>query len=65
MISESPLADIDYADILSFPALEPIAADLPLTRAEGEIIMALAVRFGRTRLIDNIVFTPKEVAALV
>ncbi|MNV32331.1 Pantothenate synthetase [compost metagenome] len=65
VISESPLADIDYADILSFPALEPIAADLPLTRAEGEIIMALAVRFGRTRLIDNIVFTPKEVAALV
>ncbi|MBY9081683.1 pantoate--beta-alanine ligase [Paenibacillus sp. HN-1] len=65
VISESPLADIDYADILSFPALEPLDADLPLTRAEGEIIMALAVRFGRTRLIDNIVFTPKEVAALV
>ncbi|AKG35381.1 pantoate--beta-alanine ligase [Paenibacillus durus] len=65
IISSSPLADIDYAEILTFPALEPLEGNLPLNRAEGEIIMALAVRFGRTRLIDNIIFTPKEVAALV
>ncbi|WP_376717954.1 pantoate--beta-alanine ligase [Paenibacillus forsythiae] len=65
VISGSPLADIDYAEILTFPGLEPLEGGLPLTGAEGEIIMALAVRFGRTRLIDNIIFTPKEVAALV
>ncbi|AIQ13476.1 pantoate--beta-alanine ligase [Paenibacillus durus] len=65
VISGSPLADIDYAEILTFPELEPLEGNFPLTRAEGEIIMALAVRFGRTRLIDNIIFTPKEVAALV
>lgn len=65
VIEESPLADIDYAEVLTFPGLEPLESGLPVTRVEGEIIMALAVRFGRTRLIDNIVFTPKEVAALV
>lgn len=65
IISGSPLADIDYAEILTFPELEPLEGNFPLTEAEGEIIMALAVRFGRTRLIDNIIFTPKEVAALV
>ncbi|MFD1774198.1 pantoate--beta-alanine ligase [Paenibacillus rhizophilus] len=65
VISGSPLADIDYAEILTFPELEPLEGNFPLIEAEGEIIMALAVRFGRTRLIDNIIFTPKEVAALV
>ncbi|MFC3745882.1 pantoate--beta-alanine ligase [Paenibacillus sp. GCM10012306] len=65
IISSSPLAVIDYAEILTFPDLEPLAGDFILAQADGEIIMALAVKFGKTRLIDNIVFTPKEVAALV
>ncbi|KAA9006270.1 pantoate--beta-alanine ligase [Paenibacillus spiritus] len=65
VISSSPLADIDYAEVLTFPELEPVEEDAPLSGVEGEIIMALAVRFGRTRLIDNIVFTPKEVPACV
>ncbi|MFF2908144.1 pantoate--beta-alanine ligase [Paenibacillus sp. NPDC057934] len=65
IISSSPLAVIDYAEILSFPDLEPLTGDSILTQADGEIIMALAVKFGKTRLIDNIVFTPKEVAAIV
>ncbi|MFE4710109.1 pantoate--beta-alanine ligase [Paenibacillus sp. NPDC056722] len=65
IISSSPLAVIDYAEILTFPDLEPLADDSVLAQADGEIIMALAVKFGKTRLIDNIVFTPKEVAAIV
>ncbi|OKP93591.1 pantoate--beta-alanine ligase [Paenibacillus sp. P46E] len=65
IISSSPLAVIDYVEILSFPGLEALENGLPLSNAEGEVIMALAVKFGRTRLIDNNVFIPKEVHALV
>jgi len=65
VISQSPLAEIDYAEILTFPGLEPLDAASSFIQSDGEIIMALAVKFGRTRLIDNIVFTPKEVPALV
>lgn len=65
VISSSPLAVIDYAEILTFPNLESLDHEALITDVEGEIIIALAVKFGRTRLIDNNVFIPKEVAALV
>lgn len=65
VISSSPLAGIDYAEILTFPNLEGLENEVLLTDVNGEIIIALAVKFGRTRLIDNNVFIPKEVAALV
>lgn len=65
MIAVSPAAVIDYVEVLSFPGLEAIRPSLALKDVEGEVIMALAVKFGRTRLIDNIVFTPKEVPACV
>jgi pantoate--beta-alanine ligase len=65
VISSAPLAVIDYTEILTFPNLESLEERTLLTDLEGEIIIALAVKFGRTRLIDNNVFTPKEVAALV
>lgn len=65
VIAASPLAVIDYAEILTFPELEPLDGSSLLMDAAGEVIMALAVRFGRTRLIDNNVFTPKEAHALV
>ncbi|WP_379162564.1 pantoate--beta-alanine ligase [Paenibacillus sp. sgz5001063] len=65
IISSSPLAVIDYVEILSFPGLESLEDGALLSHAEGEVIMALAVKFGRTRLIDNNVFIPKEVLALV
>lgn len=51
-IRMSPLADIDYVDVLSYPSLLPPgewSADMP----DNEMLIALAVRFGRTRLIDN------------
>jgi len=49
IISEKPLALLDYVEILSYPELEPIEQAAPGTN----LIMALAVRFGKTRLIDN------------
>mgnify|MGYP000344644922 CR=1 FL=1 len=64
-ISRSALANIDYAEVLTFPGLDSLDENTSITEIEGEIIMALAVKFGRTRLIDNIVFTPKEVVVLV
>lgn len=48
-ISRSPLADIEYVEIVNPIDLERIAAITPGTFA------ALAVRFGKTRLIDNMV----------
>lgn len=65
VISSSPLAVIDYAEIMTFPNLEGLENEVLVTDVNGEIIIALAVKFGRTRLIDNNVFIPKEVAALV
>lgn len=41
--------DIDYIEILSYPTLNT------LTTIEGKIIIALAVKFSKARLIDNII----------
>ncbi|WP_347489878.1 pantoate--beta-alanine ligase [Desulfoscipio sp. XC116] len=49
MILSAPGVQIDYVEILSVPGLEP-----PDTLT-GKCIAALAVRFGKTRLIDNMV----------
>jgi len=49
MISSTPGANLDYVEILSVPDLEP------LDTLNGKCIAALAVRFGKTRLIDNMV----------
>lgn len=65
VIGTSALADMDYAELLTFPGLEPVGEDERLYELQGEIIMALAVRFGRTRLIDNVIFSPKEEPAYV
>ncbi|WP_019534025.1 pantoate--beta-alanine ligase [Paenibacillus ginsengihumi] len=50
-ISSAPLARIDYAEVLAYPSLEPVGK---LAEA-GRVIVALAVKFGRTRLIDNMI----------
>lgn len=52
MIEEQPLADIDYVQIVGMPDLGPI------TTLEKKALLALAVRFGKTRLIDNTILTP-------
>ncbi|MGG1659688.1 pantoate--beta-alanine ligase [Brevibacillus sp. NRS-1366] len=50
-ITEMPLASIDYVEILRFPNLEPVEQEV----AGQAIIIALAVKFGKTRLIDNLI----------
>jgi pantoate--beta-alanine ligase len=50
-ISHAPLARIDYVDILTYPGLQPVEPNQPQT----SIIIALAVKFGNTRLIDNLI----------
>lgn len=41
--------DIDYVELLSFPELEQI------TVLKGKVIIAVAVKFSKARLIDNII----------
>lgn len=48
-ISEAPLAQIDYADVLAYPSLQPVTE----LNDVSAVIVALAVKLGKTRLIDN------------
>lgn len=47
MISSEPLARIDYVELLTYPELEE--KDV----LEGKMLLALAVKIGKARLIDN------------
>ncbi|MBI4597275.1 MAG: pantoate--beta-alanine ligase [Candidatus Omnitrophica bacterium] len=47
-IRSAPEARIDYVALVNAATLEP------LTRVSGRVALLLAVRFGRTRLIDNL-----------
>jgi pantoate--beta-alanine ligase len=49
MINKEPLAAIDYIEIVDALSLSDI------TTIKGTVLIALAVKMGRTRLIDNIV----------
>ncbi|MNN11091.1 Pantothenate synthetase [compost metagenome] len=64
-IKSQPLAVIDYVDILAFPSLTPVHEDARISDLDGELLMALAVKFGTTRLIDNILLTTKGVVTHV
>ena len=48
-IRTEPLARIDYVNIVSFPQIQPV------DKIEGDILAAVAVYFGTTRLIDNFI----------
>jgi len=48
-INEAPLARIDYVDLVDAETLQPIDSVKPNS------LLAVAVYFGKTRLIDNIV----------
>jgi len=48
VISESPLAEIDYIEVVDAETLQPVK----MTRPDS--VLLLAVFFGKTRLIDNI-----------
>ncbi len=47
MIEEEPLAQIDYVEFVDWELLQPVE------RLEQPALIAVAVRFGKTRLIDN------------
>lgn len=51
-IAQKPLAEIDYVDVLAYPDLVP-----PRGVPGEQVLIAVAVRFGRTRLIDNALVT--------
>lgn len=59
-IRTAPLAVIDYVELVTFPSLLP--ADRLITGDTGdtELLLALAVKFGATRLIDNRLFSKEE-----
>ena len=48
-IQSEPMAVIDYVDLFSFPAL------LPVETVKEPCLLAIAVRIGKTRLIDNVI----------
>ena len=48
-IGTEPTAVIDYVDIYSFPAL------LPIEKVAEPALLAIAVKIGKTRLIDNVI----------
>ena len=64
-IQASPLAVIDYVEMLSFPDLVPLDEEHGLSDLRdsgGSLILAVAVKFGTTRLIDNVIMKLKEAA---
>jgi pantoate--beta-alanine ligase len=48
MVARAPAARLDYAEVVSWHTLQP------LTELRGDVLIALAVFFGTTRLIDNL-----------
>ncbi|CAM3945697.1 pantoate--beta-alanine ligase [Cohnella lubricantis] len=60
-IQSQPLSDIDYVEALEYPDLTPPAAGASLRTLlhQHPLLVAVAVRFGKTRLIDNILLTQK------
>lgn len=49
-IATEPMAAIDYVEVVSWDGLERIE------RVEGPILVAVAAKFGKVRLIDNIIY---------
>ena len=54
-IESEPLAQIDYIAVVDNETLEPIEKV-----RENAVLIAVAVRFGKVRLIDNIVLNRKQ-----
>ena len=53
-IEKEPMSDIDYVEIYALPGLEPVSNPMV-----GSNLLAVAVKFGTTRLIDNVVLEEK------
>ena len=50
MIESEPLSNIDYIEMYRLPGLLPVDETI-----SGKVLLAVAVKFGTTRLIDNVV----------
>lgn len=64
-IRKAPSADIDYVEVVTYPGMRPVVGNGPLSEYAGSVLIALAVRFGRTRLIDNRIVNPIEAGDLL
>lgn len=54
-IQAEPLADIDYVEIAHYPSLVPVNNTEVLQGGQNSVLIAVAVKFGATRLIDNVI----------
>lgn len=54
-IQAQPLAEVEYVEILDSDTLD----DIHTVGPEKNALAAVAVRFGKTRLIDNMILTPE------
>lgn len=54
-IKAEPMSNIDYVEIYALPELKPTINPL-----KGSNLLAVAVKFGTTRLIDNVVLEEEE-----
>jgi pantoate--beta-alanine ligase len=57
VIAGEPLAILDYLAIVASETLQP------LEQLEGEVLIALAVKIGSTRLIDNMTFVMRDITS--
>jgi pantoate--beta-alanine ligase len=58
VIEHATLARIEYVELRDAATLEPVST--PVSRVERPAVLAMAVRFGNTRLIDNTVLDPAQ-----
>ncbi|MBP3781406.1 MAG: pantoate--beta-alanine ligase [Selenomonas sp.] len=50
-LNKEPMASIDYVKAYAYPSLKP------LTKVSEDTLLAIAVKIGKTRLIDNVILT--------
>lgn len=55
LIGDEPAAEIDYVEMYALPELKPV----PEVLTKGQYLLAVAVKFGTTRLIDNVILEVK------
>lgn len=53
-IQSEKTSQIDYVEMYKLPGLKPVG-----NKIEGRVLLALAVKFGTTRLIDNVILEDK------
>lgn len=53
-IQSEKTSQIDYVEMYKLPGLKPVG-----NKIEGKVLLALAVKFGTTRLIDNVILEDK------